>query len=169
MLVLKAIKFAIAKHEGQYRKVSGKDYITHPIAASYLLPMYKKSKNLDKLIVALILHDVIEDTNTKIEEIYENFGELVGDLVSELTSDKNEIKKLGKKEYIKKRLIELSSYGLVLKLIDRLSNILDNPTKKYINDTLESMIFLEKNREKITRTHRLIIADIVLECHKNLS
>jgi len=165
MIVLEALKFGIKKHEGQYRRGSGADYITHPIAASYLLPMYKKSKNLDKLIAALILHDVVEDTNTSIEEVYEKFGKLVGDLVSELTSNEEEIKKLGKKEYIKKRLLELSSYGLVLKLIDRLSNILDNPREKYVKDTIESMIFLEKNRD-LSRTHRLILADILLECHK---
>jgi len=165
MLILKAINFAIKKHEGQYRRSSGADYVTHPIYASYLLPKYKKSKNLDKLIIALLLHDVVEDTNTTIEEIYENFGKMVGDLVSELTSDKEKIKLIGKKAYIKKRLLELSSYGLVLKLIDRLVNILDNPREQYVNDTIESIIYLEKNRE-LTRTQRLIVADILLECYK---
>jgi len=164
MLILEAIKFSIEKHKNQIRRGSGDDYVTHPIAASYLLPMYKKSKNLDKLIVALLLHDTVEDTDATIEEIYEIFGDMVGNIVSELTSDEEEIKRLGKKEYIKKRMIEISSYALVCKLIDRLSNILDNPRENYIQDTIETMLYLKHNRD-LSRTHRLILADILLECY----
>jgi len=166
-LIIEAIKFATEKHKGQKRKASGVDYISHPIAASYLLPMYKKSKNLVYLIVALILHDVVEDTDTSIEEIYQRFGKLVGDLVSELTSDPEEIKRVGKKEYIKSKMLSLSSYGLVLKLIDRLSNILDNPTEKYVKDTIDTILYIQKERKKLSRTHRLIMGDILIECYNN--
>lgn len=55
-LVLKAIKFADLKHEGQVRKGSGEKYVTHPVAVSYLVSVYKQSKRLDELIVAAILH-----------------------------------------------------------------------------------------------------------------
>lgn len=165
-MILKAIKFATKKHKGQKRKVSGEDYITHPILVSYLLPKYKKSKKMEELIVACILHDVIEDTKTSYNEILKNFGPLVTNLVMELTSDKEEIKKIGKNEYLKKKLIGISSYALTIKLVDRLANISDYPTEKYKQDTKELLDFLVKNR-KINQTQQKIVIDILNKIDNN--
>ncbi len=165
-MILKAIKFATKKHKGQKRKVSGEDYITHPILVSYLLPKYKKSKKMEELIVACILHDVIEDTKTSYNEILKNFGPLVTNLVMELTSDKEEIKKIGKNEYLKKKLIGISSYALTIKLVDRLANISDYPTEKYKQDTKDLLDFLVKNR-KINQTQHKIVIDILNKIDNN--
>lgn len=120
----KAITFATKKHEGQFRKVSLQPYITHPLAVSYIVASFKKSKKLDELIAAAILHDTLEDINTTFDELTKEFSPLISSLVLELTSDKNEIKNLGKTQYLKKKLLGISSYGLTLKLCDRLRELL---------------------------------------------
>ena len=116
--VLKAIKFAQEKHFGQKRNGSGEEYFTHPLKVSYIAAHFKESKNFENLIIASILHDTIEDTDTTFAELEEHFGMQVASLVFELTNDPVEIKKIGKLNYQKKKLQGMSSYGLYLKLCD---------------------------------------------------
>jgi (p)ppGpp synthase/HD superfamily hydrolase len=165
MKVLKAIKFAIEKHKGQIRRETNSPYVTHPIIVSYLLASYKKSKRMDDLLVAALLHDTLEDTNATIEEIQKHFGSLVSGIVYELTNDENEIKRLGKNEYLKQKMKGISSYALTIKLVDRLANISDNPRHKYVIDTVDLLIFIKKNR-KLSLTQKNIVKDIEVECQK---
>jgi guanosine-3',5'-bis(diphosphate) 3'-pyrophosphohydrolase len=158
-LILKALRFAEEKHKGQKRKVSGEDYISHPIAVSYLASNFKKSKNLVSIICAAILHDTVEDTHTSYPEILEAFGMEIACIVFELTSDEKEIDRIGKGEYLKKKLCGISSYSLFLKLCDRLSNIMDNPSEKQIIETQEILSYLKKNR-KLSKSHKAVIAEI---------
>ena len=89
--VLQALEFAKEKHKGQVRKVSGDEYITHPLKVSYLLASYKKSKNMNTLLCAALLHDTLEDTDTTFAELSDIFGEFVSTLVFELSNDNKEI------------------------------------------------------------------------------
>lgn len=159
MLVLKALKYAMTKHEGQVRKVSKEPYISHPLKVSYLLASFKKSKKLDELLCAALLHDVIEDTETTFKDIAEEFTPLIASLVFELTSDEEEIKKIGKKEYLKKKLSNMSSYGLTIKLVDRLANMMDNPTDQSKKDTKEILEHIKSHR-KVNPTQLKIIEEI---------
>ena len=65
----------------------------------------------------------------------------------ELSNDVDAIKQVGKLEYQKKKLVGMSSYGLVIKLADRLHNVSDFPTNKMITDTIELIEFLTKVRK----------------------
>jgi hypothetical protein len=56
-------------------------------------------------------------------------------------------------------MLGMSSYGLFIKLCDRLSNILDNPTSKTIQDTKIILEFLKKNR-KLSKSHKAVILEI---------
>lgn len=159
MLVIKAIQFAAKAHEGQTRKGTGLPYVTHPIIASYLLVKYKESKHIDQLMAAAILHDTLEDTDTNFIELATEFTPMVAGLVLELTSDKKEIERVGKNNYMKKKLLGMSSYALVIKLVDRLSNIMDAPTDKMRSDTRELLEFIEVNR-KLSETQKRIVSDI---------
>src|ERR1035437_10345704 len=135
--ILKALDFAKTKHAGQKRKGSGAEYVTHPVAVSYIVASYKRSVHLDDLLIASLLHDCLEDTDTTFEEIAINFTPLVASLVLELTNDPEAIKKVGKLAYQKKKVVGMSSYGFVIKLADRLHNISDHPTTQMIIDTLD--------------------------------
>lgn len=143
----KAINFIKLKHKGQIRKFSGEPYHTHPIAVSNIVLEHKDPFHPNDLLVASLLHDTLEDTDTTFEELSDKFSPAIASLVLELTNDKQAIKELGKLEYQKRRILNISSHGLVIKLADRLHNLTDNPTKKTISDTLELVNYLIKNRE----------------------
>ena len=75
--VRQAYCFAESAHEGQHR-ASGEPYIHHPIEVARILA----DMRLDyETIVAAILHDVIEDTETAKGQIADEFGNEVADLV----------------------------------------------------------------------------------------
>jgi guanosine-3',5'-bis(diphosphate) 3'-pyrophosphohydrolase len=161
-MILKAIKFAEKKHKGQTRKVSGEPYLTHPIMASYVIVKYKKSKHIEELIVSMILHDTLEDTETTFVELAKNFTPLVASLVHELTNDVNEIKRVGKKEYLLTKMLGISNYALVCKLIDTMVNIDDHPKPEYVNNTYINLIELAKKR-KLTKSQISIWDDLMIK------
>jgi len=158
-LILKALKYATSKHRGQKRKVSGADYVTHPILVSYLAASYKRSKALETLICAAILHDTVEDTKATYAQILRLFGMSIASLVFELTSDPVALKKMGKLEYLKGHMAGMSSYALFLKLCDRLANLRDNPSPKQLEETVIILKHLRAKR-KLTKSHLAVMAEI---------
>lgn len=163
-MIFRMIRFADEKHKGQKRKGSGLDYVSHPLCGAFLLTTFKKSKHIAELICAFIGHDLFEDTDTTFEEISRMFTPLVATLMWEMTSDPHEVKRLGKNEYFKVKLPGLSNYALILKLVDRLYNVLDRPKMKYVKDTIELVEYLPKKR-KLTKTHKAIITAILERCN----
>lgn len=159
-MVVKALNLAAEGHLGQERKGTGLPYIVHPVTVSYLLLKYKVSKKIEDLMCATILHDAIEDTSITFVDIAKEFSPLTATLVQELTSDQEEIKLIGKLEYLKKKMVAMSSYGLVLKLLDRLANVMDMPTEQTKKDTIELLDHITRNR-KLSGTHHRIINDII--------
>ena len=160
-----AARYAAQAHAGQQRS-GGKPYISHPVRVANLVRKYKDSAKLDKLLSAAFLHDTIEDTDTTEEQLRKMFGDLVATLVTELTSDKEKIEKLGKAEYLTQKMINMSSWGLVIKLADRLDNVADIKTAKtpewrhrYREETESILSKLEQSR-KLSGTHQNIIAAI---------
>src|SRR6187399_674318 len=79
--VRSAAEFGAEAHEGQ-KRLSGKPYIAHPLAAAQILA----DLHLDPdTIIAAILHDVIEDTPISKEELSEKFGAPVAEIVDGVT------------------------------------------------------------------------------------
>lgn len=82
----KAIEFSVGKHAGQRRKGSSLPYIVHPLETMQIL----LSMDADcSLLMAGVLHDVVEDTDTTIEMLKELFGEEVAELVGGHSEDKS--------------------------------------------------------------------------------
>ena len=79
----RAIQFATRAHEGQYRKYTHDPYITHPLAVMEIVKGVPG--HTEEMLVAAVLHDVVEDTPVTIEQIFEEFGTKVGELVHYLT------------------------------------------------------------------------------------
>jgi guanosine-3',5'-bis(diphosphate) 3'-pyrophosphohydrolase len=160
-----ALKYATKQHTGQTRS-DGSAYIKHPERVGNTVAKLKKSKNLDAIISAAYLHDTIEDTDTTHADLEKMFGGLVASIVKELTSDKEQIKKVGKEQYLTNKMIKMSSYSLVVKLADRLDNVQDIATAKtpewrenYKNQTLGILSKLEAGRV-LSNTHKQIISMI---------
>jgi len=158
-----ALHFATKAHLGQTR-AGGDPYISHPVRVAQTIEKYKKSHNLDAILSAAYLHDTIEDTNTTHEDLEKLFGGLVASLVMELTSDVEQIKKVGKSEYLAKKMAhELTSYALVIKLADRLDNVQDIATArtpkwraKYKAETQHILNYIMQHRV-LSATHQQIV------------
>ena len=80
-----AILFAVEKHKGQKRKGTDYPYIVHPMEVLSILAAMKMSSDV---LIAGVLHDVVEDTNTSLSDIKILFGDHVADLVAGHTDDK---------------------------------------------------------------------------------
>ena len=98
-------------------------------------------------------------SKTKPEDITKEFGMMISSIVFELTDNKEEITKLGKVEYQKAKWSGLSSYGLFIKLCDRLANVSDNSTDKYKKDTIDILSFIKNNR-KLSKSQKSVIKEI---------
>ena len=70
--VVRAYHFAAEAHEGQFRR-SGEPYVSHPLAvAGILAGMHMDHQSL----MAAMLHDVIEDTRYRKDDLASEFGEV---------------------------------------------------------------------------------------------
>jgi len=131
--IANAISFAMDAHEGQFRK-SGEPYIVHPILVAAIVAATTSNKTM---VIAALLHDVVEDTPYTLEDIESRFGADVALLVNGLTkftelredellpSSSNE--KLLKSALTFKNMLLTSikdSRVLIIKLCDRLHNML---------------------------------------------
>lgn len=85
----KAVVFACQKHSGQRRKLSDVPYFLHPMEVASIVGTMSDSQ---ELLAAAVLHDTVEDTDTTIEEIKDNFGKRVYLLVMTETEDKRDDK-----------------------------------------------------------------------------
>src|SRR5438132_357997 len=68
-LLRRAFNFAAARHEGQQRR-SGEDFINHPWGAAKICAELRLD---EQTIAAALLHDVVEDTDTDIKEVRDEF------------------------------------------------------------------------------------------------
>ena len=123
-ILLKAIQFAAGKHQAQRRKgASASPYINHPIEVAHLLADIGGIVDLTTLLAA-VLHDTIEDTETAPDELEAQFGRTVRKVVEEMTDDKNLDKALRKRLQIE-HAPGLSTRAKAIKLADKISNIQD--------------------------------------------
>lgn len=78
-----ALRFALDYHTGQTRKGTLVPYIVHPVAVGETLA-YHYPEHLE-LVVAGVLHDVVEDTDATLEQVERRFGPTVAALVDAVT------------------------------------------------------------------------------------
>jgi len=119
-----AYLYAKKLHEGQYR-ISEEPYIIHPVEVAKILVDLKADADT---LVAALLHDILEDTDTPPEEIEKNFSKEVLCLVQGVT-------KLGKLQFKSTEERQAENFRrmfiamandiriIFLKLADRLHNM----------------------------------------------
>lgn len=124
----KAHRFAKACHRKQVRKYSRTPYIEHPVAVARIV---KSLGYGDHVVIAALLHDVVEDCDVTIEQVKELFGEQVSRLVemvtdvSKLSDGKREVRKEIDREHIAKADHE----GKTIKLADLIHNTMSIAVK----------------------------------------
>jgi (p)ppGpp synthase/HD superfamily hydrolase len=120
-LIGKALEMAERAHAGQTRNGSGgMAYIHHPVAVAELLAAHGFDEST---VAAALLHDVVEDSDTGIDEIAAGFGQRVADLVAALTEDES-IEPFERRKKAHRRHVEkVGGDALAIYAADKLSNI----------------------------------------------
>ena len=144
-----AIEIAKIAHEGQLRK-NGEPYIIHPLAVKKILEDWGMDEDT---VIAGILHDTVEDTDLRLDDIKQEFGESVAflvDGVTKLSTARNGMRDIdtylpATKDNFLRLMIALGDdiRVLIIKLADRLHNLRTlsalppDKQKKIAKETLE--------------------------------
>lgn len=125
--LFEALAFAAHKHRAQRRKdVEASPYINHPIALARTLSV-EGGVTDTRTLIAAVLHDTVEDTDTTFEEIAAMFGKKVADIVREVTDDTT-LEKADRKRLQIEHAPHMSKRAALVKLADKTSNLRDVAT-----------------------------------------
>jgi guanosine-3',5'-bis(diphosphate) 3'-pyrophosphohydrolase len=123
-LIERALRFSATAHRGQ-KRVSGEDFISHSIAVATILA----EQLLDSTtIAAALLHDVVEDSDTRTEDVVRDFGAEIAGLVDGLTKISSLTFRSTAEEQVenyRKLLLSIAKDArvIIIKLADRLHNM----------------------------------------------
>jgi len=122
-LYAKAVVFAFEQHRGQKRTEEPGDvaYVIHPIRVSEHLRRLAGVDDVE-ILCAAVLHDTIEDSGTRYDELAEAFGDRVARIVAELTNDSRLPKRVRHDDMIR-RMECASAEAKLIKLADRYDNL----------------------------------------------
>jgi (p)ppGpp synthase/HD superfamily hydrolase len=116
----KAIEFATKAHRNQFRKGTELPYISHPFSVAMLL---REMGCDEEIVIAGVLHDVVEDTDYSLDDIEKKFGKRVAEIVNGCSEpDRNaswESRKKHTIEYLKNAPYEIK----IVSCADKLHNI----------------------------------------------
>jgi GTP diphosphokinase / guanosine-3',5'-bis(diphosphate) 3'-diphosphatase len=123
-LLARAFRFAAEAHEGQQRR-SGEAFIKHPWGAAKILAQLRQD---EQTIAAALLHDVVEDTETEIDEVRSEFGDEIAQLVegvTKLTRIHFQSREQAEAENYRKMIAAMvgDERVILIKLADRLHNM----------------------------------------------
>lgn len=151
--IQRAFDFAALKHSGQFRE-SGEPYITHPLNVANIL--VDLGMDTDTICGAL-LHDVVEDTETSLEDVRKLFGADVATLVDGVTK-LDQIALFSKEEQqaenVRKIFLSMAKdiRVIIIKLGDRLHNM---RTLGYRSEAKRRTVSLETMNVYVPLANRL--------------
>ncbi|MGO9308379.1 MAG: HD domain-containing protein [Spirochaetia bacterium] len=120
--VARALDFAARKHAGQRRKgLKAEPYVNHLTEVALLLAEASAGGD-PELVMAGLLHDTIEDTETSRAELAEAFGEDVASLVAEVTDDTS-LPRAERKQRQVKTAPGKTVRARMIKLADKIANL----------------------------------------------
>lgn len=162
--VQNAIEFARKAHEGAVRKGTSVPYITHP------LEVYDIVKNMtgdEDVIIAAVLHDVVEDTAFGVSDIEDMFGPRVAEIVCAESENKRrdlpaeatwKIRKTESLNHLRHASLEVK----MIALADKLSNMRATAKQFEIKGVSMWQCFNEKDHN-VQGWYYLSVADAVSE------
>jgi (p)ppGpp synthase/HD superfamily hydrolase len=120
-LIARALAKATAAHAGQVRNGSGGlPYIEHPrmVAATLAAHGYP-----DEVLAAALLHDVVEDSDTTVEDLHAEFGEAIADLVAALSDDESIEDYRERKDEHRSRVAVVDGDAFAIYAADKFTNL----------------------------------------------
>lgn len=122
VLITRALDYAAHHHTDQRRKgARGEPYINHLAEVAHLLAVATEGKD-PELVAAALLHDAVEDTDVRLEELEREFGHDVAGLVAQVTDDKS-LPKAERKRLQVETVSRKPERARLLKLADKISNL----------------------------------------------
>jgi (p)ppGpp synthase/HD superfamily hydrolase len=118
----RAYDFAAARHIAQRRKgEAAEPYMNHLTEVADLVAQATDGADVE-VVIAAVLHDTVEDTNTRPDELAAIFGPRVASLVAEVTDDKS-LPKAERKRLQIEHAAHASPEAKIIKLADKTSNL----------------------------------------------
>lgn len=119
-LVRDAFDLLSETHEGQVQKVNGRPYVEHSVAVAADVG---EAGFEPEMIVAALLHDIVEDSDVTIEQLRERFGDRVAGLVETMT-DTAEVKPYERRKAIhRQRVVQAGPEAAAIFAADKLNNV----------------------------------------------
>lgn len=181
--IIKALEISVEAHKKQKRRFDKGPYIIHPLRVAEHIrefvsqnrvpgfPEKEYDRYVEDLLIISYCHDLVEDTETSIEEIEDLFGPFVRSCVQDLTSDDELAKEKGKVKYLTDKMNSMRLSSLLVKLFDRYDNIHDLHTReerwadKYYFETVEIIRELDLRRFNLEEREFLQkVIDKITEC-----
>lgn len=123
--IARAKAFCIAAHAavGQLRKYTGEPYCVHPIEVFNLVRRHVPG-HTEEMLIAALLHDVVEDTQVTLDLIAGQFGIIVASYVEQLTdvSKPEDGNRAARKALDRQHLAGATPQAKSIKLADLISN-----------------------------------------------
>jgi guanosine-3',5'-bis(diphosphate) 3'-pyrophosphohydrolase len=160
-LIDRALRFSASAHRGQ-KRMSGEDFVSHSIAVALILA----EQLLDSTtIAAALLHDVVEDSDVRTEDIAKEFGGEIAGIVDGLTKISSLTFRSSAEEQVenyRKLLLSIAKDArvIIIKLGDRLHNM---RTLEHLPPERRSRIALETREIYAPLAHRFGMAGMKAE------
>jgi (p)ppGpp synthase/HD superfamily hydrolase len=137
-IVIDAINYALAKHNGQlYGNLPYREHLKEVSFTARFYGFYS-----EPIIASCWLHDIIEDTDSNFEELYNIFGVEIANIVVSVTDEPGKTRSERKAiSYLK---ISNNLDALIVKLCDRIANI-----SKCIDDNNSDLFKMYKNEHNL--------------------
>ena len=145
-----AYEMACMAHAGQRRQGNNEPYVNHPIRVAHMVSqaaVFGEFNDVAEVVIAAVLHDVIEDSQVTSRDIEIQFGHHVGFLVDGCTDDLEiaNLPRLERKTIQAEKLVDADPSIQLIKLADQVDNLeslfktLDNRVIKDVKSRVECM------------------------------
>jgi (p)ppGpp synthase/HD superfamily hydrolase len=150
--VLRAFRYAAIKHRYQTLADGQTPYFSHVARVTFIL---RDLFDIDdqQIIVATILHDVVEDTGTSLDEISQLFGRTIAYYVEVLTKNEALPQRRREREY-NERLFNAPEIVQIAKLADIYDNLSVRLGTAKLQSTLQNAQRITAGFEQTIRTRR---------------
>jgi GTP pyrophosphokinase len=160
-LIERALRFSASAHRGQ-KRMSGEDFVSHSVAVALILA----EQLLDSTsIAAALLHDVVEDSDVRVEDIQREFGAEIAGIVDGLTKISHLTFRSSAEEQVenyRKLLLSIAKDArvIIIKLGDRLHNM---RTLEHLTPERRQRIAMETREIYAPLAHRFGMAKMRVE------
>ena len=153
--LLGALRFAAERHRDARRKgETAAPYINHPIAVADQLAAHGLGDDVE-LLMAAVLHDVIEDTDATYEDVQRQFGGRVAGIVQDVSDDKS-LDRDARRRLVVDTIARKSREARLIKLSDLIANVHDvihHPPRWTLERKLDYLRWAERVAAAVSGTH----------------